>query len=457
MPEQQIRCRSVLTDAGWLNPAVIDLDSNGYIRSVAPLPENATVDYGHVIPGMPNLHSHAFQRQMAGLSGLASGLASPEGDSFWTWRELMYRLALCIQPEQVLAIAAFLQAEMLENGYTSCAEFHYLHHQPDGKPYADLAEMSGQILAAAEQSGMALTLLPVLYCRSGFGSLDVTARQRRFRNSTGQYLELWQRCTEMLQGQTLHRLGLAPHSLRAVSAEQLAEMLQAFRNVDQPIHIHIAEQQREVEESVAAVAARPVQWLLDHHDVDHQWCLVHATHMDARESSAVLRSHAVAGLCPSTEADLGDGYFDIINWFAQSGRFGVGSDSNLRLSPTEELRTLEFQARLQSGKRNVLSEQELSCGRSLWQRSLAGGAQALGQKVGRMAPTYRADLIELDEQHPLLAGRCGDSLLDSWIMAGEQTMVRTVWVGGQKRVVEGRHVARDVLLAAGRKAMRELL
>ena len=453
MPELQIRCRSVLTDDGWLGPAVINLDAKGCILAVEALPDNAAVDYGHVIPGMPNLHSHAFQRQMAGLSGSAN----PEGDSFWTWRELMYRLAVRIQPDQLRVIAAFLQAEMLENGYTSCAEFHYLHHQPNGKPYADPAEMSGQILAAAEQSGMALTLLPVFYCRSGFGSVDVTERQVRFRNTSTQYLELWQRCKAMLQEQTLHRLGLAPHSLRAVAAEQLAEVLQACSSVDQPIHIHIAEQQREVDECQAAVGARPVQWLLDQHELDQHWCLVHATHMDAREFSAVLKTHTVAGLCPSTEADLGDGYFDIVNWFEQSGRFGIGSDSNLRLSPAEELRMLEFQARLQNGRRNVLSEQGFSCGRSLWQRALAGGAQALGQKVGRIAPAYRADLIELDEHHTLLEGRKGDSLLDSWIMAGEQSMIRTVWVGGQKRVVEGRHRAREELQSAYRKVMLELL
>jgi len=453
MPDQQIRCRSVLTDSGWLGPAVIKLDVSGFILSVSELPDNAAVDHGPVIPGMPNLHSHAFQRQMAGLSGSAS----PEGDSFWTWRELMYRLALRIQPEQLQAIAAFLQAEMLENGYTSCAEFHYLHHQPDGKPYANPAEMSGRLLAAAEQSGIALTLLPVLYSRSGFNSADVTERQRRFCNTTEQYLELCQRCTQMLQGQAVHRLGLAPHSLRAVSAGQLAEVLQACRNVDQPIHIHIAEQQREVEECEAALGARPIQWLLDQHDVDHHWCLVHATHMNLSELSALLQSHAVAGLCPSTEADLGDGYFDIISWFEQSGRLGIGSDSNLRLSPIEELRMLEFQARLQSGKRNVLGEQGFSCGRSLWQRALAGGAQALGQKVGCIAPAYRADLIELNEHHPLIAGRNGDSLLDSWIMAGEQSMISTVWVSGQKRVIEGRHLARDELQAACRAAMVELL
>ncbi len=282
MSERLLRCRNVLTENGWLGPAAIYLDAQGQIRSVKALSDDAAADYGHVIPGMPNLHSHAFQRQMAGLAGQAS----PEGDSFWTWRESMYRLAMRIQPEQVQAIAAFLQAEMLENGYTSCAEFHYLHHQPDGRPYPNPAEMSGQILAAAEQSGMALTLLPVLYCRSGFNSLDVTERQRRFRNSPEQFLELWQSCAEMLQGQTLHRLGLAPHSLRAVSAEQLAEVLLAFRAVEQPIHIHIAEQQREVEECEAVLAARPVQWLMDQHAVDHHWCLVHATHMTPDEYAA---------------------------------------------------------------------------------------------------------------------------------------------------------------------------
>ncbi|HKX54464.1 MAG TPA: formimidoylglutamate deiminase, partial [Xanthomonadales bacterium] len=351
----------------------------------------------------------------------------------------------------------FLQVEMLEHGYTSYAEFHYLHHQPDGQPYDDPAEMSAQVLAAAEQSGMALALLPVLYCRSGFGSADVTGRQRRFRNSVDQYLALWARCNEMLRGQTLHRAGIAPHSLRAVSPQQLQQLLHACQQSDQPIHIHIAEQIAEVADCQAAYGAPPVQWLLEQHNVDAHWCLVHATHMNSAETVAALRSEAVIGLCPSTEADLGDGFFAIESWFKAGGRLGIGSDSNLRLAPAEELRMLEFQARLQSGRRNVLVENGLGCGRSLYQRAVEGGAQAMGQKTGRLEVGFRADLVELDDNHPLLAGRSGDTLLDSWMLAGDQAMIRSVRVAGRQWVKDGQHLAREKLEPAWRRVMQELL
>jgi formimidoylglutamate deiminase len=456
--ERELRCRSVLSSNGWMGPAVIRVGPDGFITAVEALPDQGGFELGHVIPGMPNLHSHAFQRQMAGLSSAPlPGGGLPGGDTFWSWRELMYRLALRIQPEQLRVIAAFLQVEMLEHGYTSCAEFHYLHHQPDGQPYDDPAEMSAQLLAASEQSGMALTLLPVLYCRSGFNSAAVTARQLRFGNSVDQYLALWTRCNELLQGQALHRTGIAPHSLRAVSPQQLQQLLQVCQQTDQPVHIHIAEQMGEVDDCLAAFGAPPVQWLLDHHPVDSRWCLVHATHMNSAEITAALHSEAVIGLCPSTEADLGDGYFAIEHWFKAGGRFGIGSDSNLRLAPAEELRMLEFQARLQSGQRNVLGESGLSCGRSLYQKAVQGGAHALGHKTGRIEAGFRADLVELDEAHPILAGRSGDTLLDSWMLAGDQAMIRSVHVAGQPWVQDGRHRAREPLESAFRKVMQDLL
>lgn len=459
MAEQELRCRSVLAPDGWMGPAVIRLDGTGFIDAVETLPADAATELGHVVPGMPNLHSHAFQRQMAGLSGIEAAApgAEAEEDSFWSWREQMYRLALRIQPEQLQAIAAFLQAEMLENGYTSCAEFHYLHHQPDGRPYDDPAELSARILAAAESSGIALTLLPVLYCRSGFASDRVTERQRRFYNPVDRYLDIHSRCQQMTGEHALHHTGIAPHSLRAVAPPQLQQLLQACEQTPQPVHIHISEQRREVEECQAAYGARPVEWLLQQHGVNPHWCLVHATHMDAAETAAALASEAVIGLCPTTEADLGDGFFAIENWFRAKGRLGVGSDSNLRLSVAEELRLLEFQARLHSGRRNVLASDGHGCGRSLYQRALHGGAEALGQPVGRIAPGWRADLVELDATHPLLAGRDGDVLLDSWVLAGDASMVRSVRVAGKVRVSEGRHLARDQLLPPFLKAMAELL
>jgi formiminoglutamate deiminase len=453
MLDQSLSCASVLTTEGWVTPAIIQLDDKGFIESVEKLAPNAPVDHGHIVPGMANLHSHAFQRQMAGLSGLPG----PEGDSFWTWRELMYRLALRIQPGQLQAIAAFLQVEMLENGYTSCAEFHYLHHQPNGQAYDNLAEMSAQLVDAAAKSGIALTLLPVFYSRSGFAQSETNERQRRFKNTTDQYLGLWQACRDLVAGRPLMSCGMAPHSLRAVSPQQLHEVLQANQAVEQAIHIHIAEQELEVRECVEVLGARPVQWLLEQYDVNESWCLVHATHMDQSEVDRLSACGPVVGLCPSTEADLGDGYFAIEDWFNRSGRFGIGSDSNLRLSPAGELRMLEFQARLQSGRRNVLAEHGRSCGRSLYERALAGGAQALAQRTGCIAKGFRADLLELDPEHPMLAGRTEDSLLDSWLLAGGKSMIRKVWVGGQRQVDEGRHVARGELEPAFRKAMVDLL
>jgi len=442
-----------------VSPALLRLDSAGRIAAVEALPKEAATQYGPILPGMPNLHSHAFQRLMAGLGNqvAAGGDPPPGGDSFWTWREQMYRLALRIQPEQLLAIAAWLQAEMLEHGYTSCAEFHYLHHQPDGRPYDDCAEMCVQLAAAAVQSGIALTLLPVLYCRSGFDSRETNQRQRRFRNGVDEYLELWHRCRDLVDGATLRQVGIAPHSLRAVSPGQLSALLEACREVAQPIHIHIAEQLREVEECRQVLGGRPVQWLLEKHPVDQRWCLVHATHVDAAESVAMQRTGAVVGMCPSTEADLGDGYFGIEDWFSRGGNFGIGSDSNLRLCPAEELRMLEFQARLHSGRRNVLTANGMSCGRSLFERALVGGFQALGQQTGQLATGFHADLIELDEDHIQLEGRRDDSQLDSWILAGDRSMIRRVWVGGELRVVDGRHVARESLQAAYRKTIRALL
>jgi formimidoylglutamate deiminase len=465
MTEQELRCSSALTPGGWVSPALLRVDSSGRIAAVEALPMDAATEYGPILPGMPNLHSHAFQRLMAGLGNQSSaggellpgGDPLPGGDSFWTWRELMYRLALRIQPGQLLAIAACLQAEMLEHGYTSCAEFHYLHHQPDGRPYDDPAEMSVQLVEAAELSGIALTLLPVLYCRSGFASNETNEHQRRFRNSLDEYLDLWSRCRGLRHSSALRQVGMAPHSLRAVAPDQLAALLQSSHGVAQPIHIHVAEQLREVEECQRVLGARPVQWLLREHPVDQRWCLVHATHVDTAEISGMLNTGAVIGLCPSTEGDLGDGYFGIEHWFRQGGHFGIGSDSNLRLCPAEELRMLEFQARLHSGRRNVLTRNGMSSGRSLFEHALAGGSRAMGQQTGQLAAGFHADLIELDAGHLLLQGRRDDSLLDTWILAGDRSMIRRVWVGGELRVVEGRHVARESLQAAYRKTMRALL
>lgn len=455
MIDREIRCASVLTPGGWVDNARICVDGKGFITRVSTLPEgeSRTGLKGHVVPGMPNLHSHAFQRQMAGLTETGGGHA----DSFWSWREAMYDLAARITPETLRVIAALLQVEMLEAGYTACAEFHYVHHQAGGQPFENVAEMSSALVEAADASGMALTLLPVLYCRSGFTKDTVSARQMRFRNSPEQFMQLLCACKELIGRRPLHRLGIAPHSLRAVSQGQMSMVLHAPEVRGLPVHIHIAEQPAEVEECLSVLGARPVEWLLDHFAVDPGWCLVHATHLVRSELDRAAASGATAGLCPTTEADLADGTFEAEQWLDGGGSFGIGSDSNLRVSVAEELRLLEFGCRLRTHRRNVLARSGRSCGRTLFQGAALGGAQALGQPVGRIEAGCRADLVELDSRHPLLDGRCHDSVLDTWLFAGGSAMVRSVWVAGVQRVSEGRHKGRERIESSGRRAMQALL
>jgi len=450
---------SVLTPAGWVSPARIRMDDLGFVTEVSRLdgPRAKQPLSGPVVPGMPNLHSHAFQRQLAGLTQISSEPVNGVKDSFWTWRKAMYRLANRVTPEQLRSIATWLYAEMLEAGFTSCAEFHYLHHQPGGQAYDEPAEMSRILLEAADRAGISLTLLPVLYCRSGFGTSQVTEHQRRFFNSPERFLRLIDACLQLVSNHPLHLLGIAPHSLRAVSAEQLREVLVVPGHEQLPIHIHIAEQTVEVEECRTVLGARPAEWLLDNFPVDRHWCLIHATHLHSRELDRAAASGATAGLCPTTEADLGDGLFAAESWLAAGGAFGIGSDSNLRVSVAEELRLLEFGCRLRNSARNVLAGRGLSCGRNLYQRAAAGGAAATGQPVGRIEPGLRADLVELDTNHPLLEGRKQDSILDTWLFAGGSSMVRSVWVAGRRVVNEGRHLEKCKFEAPFRQAMKELL
>jgi formimidoylglutamate deiminase len=448
-----IHCRHLLLEDGWAQDVGLELDPRGMIadlRRGSPH-QDATLISGHVVPGMPNLHSHGFQALIRGLTGRRSG----GHDSFWTWREQMYRAASVIQPGQLEALMGGVFMEMLLAGYTSCAEFHYLHHQPDGQPYAERAELGYRVMSAAELAGIGLTHLPVLYCRSGLGAAGVSEEQRRFRNSPSQLLEMVAALRKVAHGSDLVRIGVAPHSLRAVGQQELDELLAGI-GADAPVHIHVAEQPAEVEECVAQLGARPVQWLVDNQPLDARWCLVHATHMLPGEAEAAAQSGAVAGLCPTTEADLGDGLFDYASWRAGNGRFGIGSDSNLRISVDEELRLLEFGQRLASGRRNVISNDRESNGRYLYTRAARGGAQALGQAVGRIAIGCRADLVELDSEHPLLAGLSGDEVLDSWLFAGDSTMLRSVRVAGQCMVEEGRHLRQDQIQAPFDRVMREM-
>lgn len=403
--------------------------------------------------GMPNLHSHAFQRAMAGLAEVAGN----PNDSFWTWRDLMYRMVGRINPEQLQVIARQLYIEMLKAGYTSVAEFHYVHHDTQGQPYADPTELSRQISQAAAASGIGLTLLPVLYSHSGFGGQAPNDGQRRFINSTENYLDLQARLQPILTAQPAQHLGLCLHSLRAVTPQQINEVLAASDKAC-PVHIHIAEQQKEVDDCLAWSGKRPLQWLYDHVEVDERWCLVHATHANADEVKRMAKSRAIAGLCLTTEANLGDGIFPAVDFLAQGGRLGIGSDSHVSLSVVEELRWLEYGQRLRDQRRNRLyrSDQPM-VGRTLFDAALDGGAQALGQPIGRLEVGKRADWIVLDGNDPYLATATEDGILNRWLFAGGDRQVRDVLVNGQWVVRDGRHAGEEDSRRAFTQVLKDLL
>lgn len=433
-----------LGDAGWHKATRLFVEG-GRIASVEYDTEALPTDQRHAIglPGLPNLHSHAFQRGMAGLAEHATG----SEDSFWTWRDAMYRFVDRITPDDMHAVAAMAQIEMLESGFTRVGEFHYLHHAPDGTRYADPAAMAVALAAAAADSGIGLTLLPVFYAQSGFGGAAPTTGQRRFINDRDGFARLLAASADALSGLPDAVLGIAPHSLRAVSPDDLAA-LPAM--TDGPIHIHIAEQLKEVDDCLAWSGARPVEWLLDRSDVDARWCLVHATHMTPSETARAARSGAIAGLCPITEANLGDGIFPAVEWLAAGGRFGVGSDSNVLIDAIEELRLLDYGQRLTRRVRNPLTRQGSSGGR-LYRDALSGGMQALG------APGDAADFVTLDATHPALIGRDGDALLDALVFAAGRGAIDGVWRRGKRLVAGGRHIARDAVAARYRTTLTRLL
>jgi len=444
-----------LLPSGWANNVRFEVAADGHLAAVQAdaSAEGAERLNGPVLPGMPNLHSHAFQRAMAGLAEVAGN----PNDSFWTWRELMYRLVGKITPEQLQVIARQLYIEMLKAGYTSVAEFHYVHHDQAGEAYADPAELSRRISAAAASSGIGLTLLPVLYSHAGFGGQAPNPGQRRFINSTEQYLQLQAQLAPVLAAQPAQQLGLCFHSLRAVTPGQITEVL-AASNPQCPIHIHIAEQQKEVDDCLAWSGMRPLQWLYEHVPVDARWCLVHATHAQPAEVAAMARSKAVAGLCLTTEANLGDGIFPAVDFLAQGGRMGIGSDSHVSLSVVEELRWLEYGQRLRDQRRNRLHrEDQPMVGRTLYDAALRGGAQALGQPIGELAVGKRADWLVLDGQDPYIAMADGDAILNRWLFAGGDRQVRDVMVNGQWVVRQGRHEQEAQSALAFVEVLRQLL
>ncbi|MGO1117798.1 formimidoylglutamate deiminase [Rhodovibrionaceae bacterium A322] len=436
---------------GWHNDVLITLDDSGKITDVTPEADGETQAAedlekisGACLPGVGNLHSHAFQRAMTGLAEVAG----PSGDSFWTWRKVMYGFLAKITPDDLEAIAAQLYLENLKAGYTGMTEFHYLHHAPDGQPYDDLAEMSERILAAAAQTGLALTHLPVLYNHSGFGGTAGSEGQRRFLNDGDRFLTLLQTLNDRHGGSANVNLGIAPHSLRAVTPDLLDEVLTGLDGFlpGCPLHIHIAEQTKEVEDCLAWSGKRPVQWLLDHQaakgqPLDSRWCLIHATHLTEQETTDLAHSGAIAGLCPTTEANLGDGLFPIEDYLAQGGAFGVGSDSHISVDLTEELRLLENGPRLTKRGRNLLAGGEgQSTGARLYTAAAAGSAAALGRPSGEISKGNLADLLVLNRQDPALIARQDDHILDSWIFFnGPGSPVSKVFVAGQEVITDGHH------------------
>ncbi len=444
--------RHALLPEGWRRDVLLEWDAHGDLTRVeaqaaAPL---GVPRADHVLPGMVNLHSHAFQRALGGLTEVAG-----EGpDSFWTWRDLMYRFAASITPEQIEAIAAQLFAECLRHGYTAVCEFHYLQRTPGGDAYARPAETAERVAAAAHATGMGLTLLPVLYSHAGFGEQPLKPEQRRFRTGVDDILGIVDALSPMRGGQL--EVGAAPHSLRAATIAQIRELSAALPQ-GRPLHIHIAEQQGEVEQSLAYCGRRPVEYLMDQVAVDERWCLVHATHLNNEEVGAIARSGAVAGLCPTTEANLGDGLFPLRPFIDAGGRFGIGSDSHVSQSPVEELRWLEYGQRLQHQRRNVaFTSQQRDVGRYLWQAALCGGAQAAGRKVGALAVGLRADLLVLDDSHPNLDGVRDEEVLGRFLFCGNDNLVRDVLCGGRWVVQGGRHVAQDAIARRYRDAVNEL-
>ena len=438
---------------GWLQNARVSVEASriaGIETGAAAQPDDIRVDT--LLPALANLHSHSFQRAMAGMTEFrARGR-----ESFWTWRDLMYRFLERLTPEHVAAIAAQTFMEMQKAGYASVGEFHYVHHQPGGSTYDNIAELSDRVMQAAAQTGIGLTHLPVLYTYGGADCRPLTGGQLRFGNDVDAFsdlLEASKRSAQNLSSDTV--VGIAPHSLRAVSAADLTDVL--ARNPGGPVHIHIAEQVPEIEEIKAARGARPVEWLLANAEVDQRWCLIHATHMTSDETRRVAKSGAVAGLCPITEANLGDGIFNGAEYFGADGHFGVGSDSNVNIALTEELRLLEYSQRLRDQQRNVLAPEGGSTGERLYLGAALGGAQALGRDAGTISVGALADLVAIDSSAPSLCALNDTQLLDGLVFAAKDQVVTDVWSAGRHQVRSGRHIAETEIETEFRNAIQDLV
>ncbi len=449
----KIHANVAFLDTEWVKDVRVECVSgkiSRITRDVAPEADDETVDA--LLPALGNLHSHSFQRAMAGMTEFrAAGR-----ESFWTWRDLMYRFLDQLTPDHVEAIAALTFMEMQEAGYAAVGEFHYVHHQSGGTPYDALTELSDRIFAAAQSAGIGLTHLPVLYTYGGVQQEPLAGGQMRFANDVDQFLRLTEACkTNVTALPDDSRVGIAPHSLRATSPADLARVLAATKFG--PVHIHIAEQRKEVRDVEAALGKRPVDWLMDNVEIDTRWCLIHATHMTEGETIKLAQSGAIAGLCPITEANLGDGLFNGPTYLSHGGGFGLGSDSNVRVSLTEELRTLEYGQRLRDMVRNVMVVDDGSVGQTLYTGAAQGGARALGRDAGVIAEGKLADLMALDRDHPSLCTLDLGQILDGLCFAAPDNVVTDTWSAGRHMVRSGRHVARERILAAYKAAVSDLL
>jgi formimidoylglutamate deiminase len=434
---------------GWHRNVVVSIDPAGDIVDIAAedVVTTARLISGAAICGMPNVHSHAFQRAMAGLAETRGG----KRDSFWTWRERMYALANALTPELLNAIAAQLYLDLIKAGYTSVCEFHYLH-QIGPAPIA----ASQALIDAAATSGIALTLLPTLYERAGFDQQSPTDQQRRFVLNTDEFMRLVAELRSISEKSSQLEIGIAFHSLRAVSPASMKSVLDSIPEAV-PIHIHIAEQLAEIESCKRHLGTTPIRWLFDNADVTARWCLIHATHATAEEASAVANSGACVCLCPTTEGNLGDGVFDTKFFGAQGGTYAIGSDSHVSVTPTEELRWLEYQQRLARRERNVMPERaNESSGEYLWEHVAHAGAQSSARRSGVLAVGSKADIVVLDTNLPVFAGREPNEMLDTFIFATTADAVRDVMVGGRWLVQERKHFAETAIASGYRRAITKI-
>jgi len=457
LPIASLFAADALLPTGWARDVTLDWDEGGTLTRVeaARTRGGAPRAAGPVLPGMSNVHSHAFQRAMAGL---AEFRGHPT-DDFWTWREEMYRLVTRLEPDDVEAIARHLYIEMLRHGYTAVGEFHYLHRDRQGKPYGNRAEMADRIFEAARASGIALTFMPVLYAHGGFGHRALSPAQRRFESDPAFIAGLLEEARGFYLPDPLLRLGVAPHSVRAVDALLLTEMVDAATRFDasMPIHMHVSEQQREVSECVDTHGATPLAWIRDLVPVDARWCLIHATHLTQIEMRGAAPLGAVAGLCPTTEANLGDGIFSLASWQELDGRWAIGGDSHVGVDPFQELRALEYSQRLVSRVRNVAaSEESPDVPANLWNGAASGGAQAIAQPTGALAPGRRADLVVLDGGDLDFMGLAAPAMLGVAMFSGNRNRVCDVYVGGREAVTAGRHPGEDEAGASFGKALARL-